>query len=758
MKPRALSLAFLCSLPLSTLLAQSGPAVTDSAYLTVERIYASREFSSQNFGPVRWLDDKSYVTLESPGEGKKGRDIVRYDAETGKRDVMVPASSLVPAGDSVPLNVESYAFSTDRGKVLIFTNSERVWRDNTRGDYWVLERAGGKLTKLGGPDAKPSTLMFAKFSPDGRKVGYVREYNIWVEDLASGAIHPVTTDGKRDLINGTFDWVYEEELGLQDGWRWSPDGSRIAYWQLTVDRVRDFYMVNTTDSLYSFVVPVQYPKVGEPNSAARVGVVADSAGATTTWLDIPGDPRNNYLARIEWAPAGRGLVVQQLNRKQNTLILYGANAARGTVRPILTDQDRAWLDVVDEFHWLSKGERFLWLSERDGWRHLYVHHLDGRRPTEVTPGEFDVISVAGVDEEGGWVYYTASPSNPAQRYLYRARLDGGSRPERLSPTDNAGTHGYNPSPSVRYAFHTFSSFGVPPVSDLVRLPDHKRVRMVAENKGLRTALEKVARGPSEFMRLDVGNGLSLNAWLMKPPGFDPSKKYPVLFFVYGGPGSQTVLDSWGGSQYLWHTLLTQHGVIVASVDNRGTGSRGVDFKKAVYGRLGVIETEDQAAAAQAVAKLPYVDPDRIGIWGWSYGGFMSLNALFRHPEVYRMGMAVAPVTHWKYYDNIYTERYNGLITENEAGYDAGSPLTVADSLRGRLLVVHGTGDDNVHYQNTEALVNKLVAGKKQFELMAYPNRTHGIFGGTTTVHLRTLLTNFALRELGAEQEGTPPLP
>jgi dipeptidyl-peptidase-4 len=600
--------------------------------------------------------------------------------------------------------------------------------------------------------------MFAKFSPDGRKVGYVREYNIWVEDLSSGAIRQITTDGKRDLINGTFDWVYEEELGLQDGWRWSPDGSRIAYWQLTVDRVRDFYMINTTDSLYSFVVPVQYPKVGEPNSAARVGVVADSAGATSTWLDIPGDPRNNYLARIEWAPAGRGLVVQQLNRKQNTLILYGANAARGTVRPILTDQDRAWLDVVDEFHWLDKGERFLWLSERDGWRHLYVHHLDGRKPTDITPGEFDVMSLVGVDEDAGLVYYIASPSNPAQRYLYRARIDGGSRPARLSPTDLAGTHNYTPSPAVKYAFHSFSSFGVPPVADLVRLPDHKRVRMVAENKGLRTALEKVARGPSEFMRLDVGNGLALNAWLMKPPGFDPSKKYPVLFFVYGGPGSQTVLDSWGGSQYLWHTLLTQHGVIVASVDNRGTGNRGVDFKKAVYGRLGVIETEDQAAAAKAVARLPYVDPARIGIWGWSYGGFMSLNALFRHPEVYRMGMAVAPVTHWKYYDNIYTERYNGLISENEAGYDAGSPLTVADSLRGKLLVVHGTGDDNVHYQNTEALVNRLVAGKKQFELMSYPNRTHGIFGGSTTVHLRTLLTNFALRELGAEQEGTPPLP
>ena len=734
--------------------AQVGPAA-DSSRLTVERIYASRDFAGEGAGPIRWFDGRSYLTLARPDTGG-GRDIVKVDAESGRREVLVRGSQLLAPGDTTPLAIEDYDWTPDLGKFLIYTNSERVWRQNTRGDYWVLDRGAGTLRKLGGPDARPSSLMFAKFAPGGTRVGYVREYNLWVEDLATADVKQLTTDGRRDLINGTFDWVYEEELDLRDGWRWSPDGRRIAFWQLTVDSTRDFLLVNSTDSLYSYTIPVQYPKVGEPNSAARIGIVADSGG--TTWLDIPGDPRNNYPARIWWSPDSRGLVVQQLNRKQNTMILYGASATRGTVRPIHTEQDRAWLEVVDDFEWLDEGRRFTWVSERTGWEHVYVERLDGGRPVAVTRGEFDVVSVAAVDPRGGWLYYIASPTDPTQRYLWRARLDGSGRPERLTPAGESGTHSYNISPGAHFAIHTASRFGVPPVTELIRLPDHETVRVLAANEKMHAAVGQLARGPSEFLRLDVGDGVSLNAVLMKPPGFDPARRYPVLFFVYGGPGSNTVLDSWGGAQYLWHTLLTQHGVIVASVDNRGTGNRGADFKKVVYGRLGVVETEDQAAAARAVGRLPYVDSTRMGIWGWSYGGFMTLNALFRHPDVYRMGMAVAPVTHWKYYDNIYTERYNGLIAENQAGYDAGSPLTYADSLRGRLLLVHGTGDDNVHYQNSEALINRLVQAKKQFTLMSYPNRTHGIFGGNTTVHLRRLLTEFALRELGAEPGAPPPLP
>ncbi|HJS47421.1 MAG TPA: S9 family peptidase [Gemmatimonadales bacterium] len=750
----ALLTGLVLAAPVAPAAAQS--AVTDSSRLTVERIYASRDFAGDALGPIRWLDGDSYLILVRPDSGG-GRDVVRVDAETGRREVLIRAAQLTAPGDTAPMAIEDIAWTPDFGKFLVYTNSQPVWRQNTRGDYWVFDRGAGTLNKLGGPDAKPSTLMFAKFAPGGAKVGYVREYNLWVEDLATGALLQLTTDGRRDLINGTFDWVYEEELDLRDGWRWSPDGSHVAFWQLTVDSTRDFDLINNTDSLYSFIIPVQYPKVGEPNSAARVGVVADTGGAAT-WLDLPGDPRNHYPARIWWSGDGRGLVVQQLNRKQNTMILFAASAARGAVRPIHNEQDRAWLEVVDDFEWLDNGRRFLWVSERTGWEHVYVERLDGGRPVAVTRGEFDVVSVAEVDAKGGWLYYIASPTDPTQRYLWRARLDGSGRPERLSPAGQSGTHAYNIAPGARYAVHTWSSFGVPPVTELVRLPDHKVVRPLAENAKLHAAVGRLARGPSEFVRLDVGGGISLNAVLMKPPGFDPARKYPVLFYVYGGPGSSTVQDAWGGSTWLWHALLAQHGVIVASVDNRGTGNRGAEFKKVVYGRLGVIETEDQAAAARVVGRLPGVDSGRMGIWGWSYGGFMTLNALFRHPDVYRMGMAVAPVTHWKYYDNIYTERYNGLITENQAGYDAGSPLTYADSLRGKLLLVHGTGDDNVHYQNSEALINRLVQAKKQFELMSYPNRNHGIFGGNTTVHLRTLLTEFALRELGAGGDEPPPLP
>jgi dipeptidyl-peptidase-4 len=367
----------------------------------------------------------------------------------------------------------------------------------------------------------------------------------------------------------------------------------------------------------------------------------------------------------------------------------------------------------------------------------------------ITPGTFDLLGVAGVDEDGGWLYYVASPENPTQRYLYRTRLSGKGRAERLTPVSQAGMHGYDASPDLRYALHTWSSFGTPPVTDLVRLPSHQVVRPLVKNLVLRSRVAALRQGPHEFFQVDIGDGVKLNGWIMKPAGFDPSRKYPILFTVYGGPGSQTVLDGWGGPNYLWHLMLTQRGYLVASVDNRGTGARGRDWKRIVYGRLGVVETQDQAAAARVMGGWPYVDSNRIGIWGWSYGGFMSLNTLFQAPDVYRMGIAVAPVTHWKFYDNIYTERYNGLPQQNAEGYDRGSPLTYVNQLKGSLLLVHGTGDDNVHLQNSQVLINALVAANKPFSFMEYPNRNHGISGGNTRVHLFELLTRFVEENLEA---------
>ena len=755
-----LAVAFVAPLG-SPPLAVAQRAANDSSLLTVDRIFASPEFRVGSFGPLAWLSDgDAYTTLERPADNKPGRDLVRYDAETGLRTILVPASRFVPQGDSTPLEIEEYRWSADGRKLLIFTNSAQVWRTNTRGDYWVLDLAGWSLKKLGG-NGPESTLMFAKFSPDGGRVGWVRygEYNIYVEDLASGKLTQLTHDGSRTTINGTFDWVYEEELGLQDGWRWNPDGQSIAYWQLDASGVRDFLLYNITDSLYAYTKPVQYPKAGQTNSASRVGVVS-SAGGETRWMNVPGDPREHYIARMEWLsqPKGGGskeLVIQHLNRFQDTLHVMVADPQTGAVRTLFTEQDSTWVEQFDDLKFVNGGKDILWMSERSGWNHLFLIPRGGGTPRELTPGDFDVIGVQHVDMANGWVYYTASPDNPTQRYLYRVNFAKRMPVQRLTSANEPGVHAYEIAPSGRYAVHFYSRFGVPPTVTLVSLLDNRTLRTLVDNAALKAKVAGLKLGSTQFRKVDIGDGVQLNAWFIRPPNFDSTARYPVLFFVYGGPGSQTVTDGWGGSNYLWYQMLAERGYIVASVDNRGTGARGRAWRKIIYKQMGVIETHDQAAAARAVGRFPYVDSTRLGIWGWSYGGFMSLNVITQAPDVYRMAIAVAPVTHWKFYDTIYTERYNGLPQTNAAGYDKGSPLTYAKNLRGKLLIVHGSGDDNVHYQNTEMMVNALVAANRPFQLMVYPNRTHSISGGTTRQHLFTLLTNFVEANLPATASRAP---
>ncbi|MGH7521961.1 MAG: prolyl oligopeptidase family serine peptidase, partial [Gemmatimonadales bacterium] len=520
---------------------------------------------------------------------------------------------------------------------------------------------------------------------------------------------------------------------------------------------------NVTDSLYAFTVPVQYPKAGQTNSAARVGVVS-AAGGATRWINIPGDPRNNYIARMEWGPrdgragASKELVIQHLNRLQNTLQVMLADAQTGQVRTVFTEQDSTWVEQFDELRFLNGGKDILWLSERSGWTHLYLFPRDGKLPRALTSGNFDVLGVQRVDTIGKWVYYTASPDNPTQRYLYRVNYGKSGPPVRVTPANETGTHSYSLSPGGRFAVHTYSRFGVPPTITLVALPEHRTLRTLVDNAALKAKVAGLRLGPVEFRQVEIGDGIKLNAWLIKPPNFDSTAHYPVLFYVYGGPGSQTVLDGWGGSRFLWHQMLAQRGYIVASVDNRGTGARGRAWRKIIYKQMGVVETQDQAAAARAIGRLPYVDSTRMGMWGWSYGGFMSLNVMTQTPGVFSMAVSVAPVSHWKYYDTIYTERYMGLPKDNAAGYDKGSPLTYAKNLKGRLLIVHGSGDDNVHFQNTEMMVNALVAANRPFSLMVYPNRTHSISGGATTQHLYTLLTKFIEENLPATLGPRPAMP
>ena len=718
--------------------------------LTLERIFASREFAAERFGPARWMrDGETFTTLEPSAEIKDARELVLHTAATGARRVLVPAARLVPEGASAPLSIEDYAWSPDGNVLIVFTNTKRVWRQNTRGDYWTFDLRTNHLRKLGAR-FDPSTLMFAKLSPDGRLAAYVMKHDLYVEDLRAGTVRRLTRDGGEDIINGTSDWVYEEEFDLRDGFRWSPDSRAIAFWRFDTRGVPVFSMINNTNATYPTVTRFKYPKAGETNSGVQVGVVKVSGGEPV-WMKAAGDPRQMYIPRMEWAGNATEVVFQQLNRLQNSNQVVIGSAATGEVRTVFTDTDEAWVEVM-EFSWLGDGKALLWLSERDGWKHAYSVRRDGGDVRLLTPGEYDVLSVNAVDEKGGWLYVTASPEDPTKRFGYRVPLDGKGKPERVGPASQTGVHRYDISPSAQWAFHNYSSLDTPPVTELVRLPAGDTVRVLEANPALKSKVEALARKRVEFFRLPLGGGVEVDGWRILPPDFDPSKKYPLLVHVYGEPAGQTVQDSWGGNNYLWHVMLAQRGYIVASFDNHGTPApRGRAWRKSIYRQIGLLASEDQAAAARAaLAAWPYADPSRLGVWGWSGGGSMTLNAMFRYPDLYKTGISVASVPVQRLYDTIYQERYMGLPKENEAGYTNGSPITFAKNLEGSLLIVHGTGDDNVHYQGFEMLINELVANARPFSMMSYPNRSHGISEGKgTSLHLYSLFTRYLGEHLPA---------
>jgi dipeptidyl-peptidase-4 len=717
--------------------------------LTVASIFGERAFETESTGSIRWAEEgHTYWMWEESSDPVGGKDLWLKYPGSDAVELVVGAKQLIPNGGSTPLDAADYAWSADRRYLLLFTNTKRVWRQNTRGDYWVLDRETGELRKLGGK-AEESTLMFASFSPDGTRVAYVRENNLYVQHLRNWRIQRVTRDGGGTVINGTSDWVNEEELGLRKAYKWSPDGKWLLYWQFDTSGVEEYRLINLTDGLYPEVTSFPYPKVGQINSACRLGLVKASGGRTH-WLDTGADPRNRYLPEAAWLPDSTGVVFQELNRLQNTNRLWKAGLRGGRAALVFEDTDEAWVEHQAGWHWIDDGKSFLWLSERSGWNTLYRVELAGGQASPLTPQGFDVVSLVGVAEDKQEVLVMASPENPTQRQVYRVSLVPGRSPIRVTPAGAGGLHSYQVAADLKWAIHTYSSFGLPPVMELVTLPEHEVSKVLADNSELREKLQSLSHVEEELFRIDTGNGVVLDAWSIRSADLDLSKRHPLLVHVYGEPAGQTVLDRWGGANYLWHRMLAEQGIVVVSIDNRGTPApRGREWRKCVYEQIGVLASSDQAAAVrQILAERPYLDPDRVGVWGWSGGGSMTLNAMFRYPEIYKVGVSVAFVANQRFYDTIYQERYMGLPDTNAEGYRNGSPIMHTGGLQGDLLLAYGTGDDNCHYQNCEALVNELVRLGKPFSMLSYPNRTHSISEGEgTRVHLYESMTRFLEQNL-----------
>ncbi len=753
MRPTLLLAALLLTCPLFP--AQARQAA-DHPALTLEDIHASRTFAGKSFQGGRWAAEGPVVTFIESDEHNASH-LISYNLETDRRERLIDGARLHAPDVDRLIRIEDYAFSRDGRKALLYTDSERVWRANTRGYYYIYDLDGGTLTPLS--DRSKGFQMFAKFNPAGNRVAFVRDRDLYLVDLATMTERRLTDDGSEGgIINGTFDWVYEEEFGLRDGWRWSPDGTRIAFFKLDESNTRDFFMADLRKQ-YPEAVSFRYPKAGEANSEVQVGLIDVASGAvsyldTDTWHE--GGDDYEYIARMGWTPDGKPWMFR-LNRDQNRLDFLTAG---DSLRTLIHEEEPTWIDVEnDKLTFLNDGMHFVWQSEVSGYNHLYLYNNDGTLVAPITSGEWDVTAFHGLDEEKGMAYFTAAIDSPLERHLYGIQLNlegdagshlegdaGGHAAPPVRITEGKGTHSVNLSDDLRYYIDTFSNATTPPVVTLHRIDGEQR-KVLEGNEELRQTLAAYDLPAPEFMTVPGADGTPLNAWLIRPKDFDPSRQYPLLMYVYGGPGSQTVQNAWGGSRYLWHAYLAEElGVLVASVDNRGTGARGKAFKSVTYKQLGLLEAADQQAAARHFAELPYVDAGRIGIWGWSYGGFMTLMSMLSGdgPETFRVGVAVAPVTDWRLYDTIYTERYMSTPQQNEEGYRMGAPQTYADRLSDdqKLLLVHGDFDDNVHFQNAVQMIDRLQAAGKQFRFMMYPGRNHGIFGGNTRLHLFEMATDF----------------
>ena len=722
MKIKSILVAFA-----SILLAQSSFAQEKT--IELEDIWASRIFSPEWVWGLNSMNDGVHYSSMNYGNGNVY--VTEYSYETGDS-----VSTIIDSKNFEDINFDDYSFSKNEQKVLLPTATESIYRHSTRSKYYIYDRETRNALEL-----STGKQRLAQFSPDATKVAFVRENNIFIKDLKSDLETQVTTDGEMNkIINGATDWVYEEEFAFDNGFQWNSNGTKIAFYRFNEEAVPEFSM-DMFSALYPSQTRFKYPKAGEANSTVEI-FIYDVASNKIVEAAIETEDEF-YIPRIKWTKNENVLSVQRMNRHQNNLDFILVNANDGSAKTIFTETDEAYIDVTDNLTFLNDGEHFVWTSEKSGYNHIYLYNLKGKQVRKITKGDYEVTDFYGVDESTNTVYFASAERSAMHRDVYSVQLNGRNK---SMLTNRVGTNSATFSTSYKYFINQHSDANTPYHFSLFDATGTE-VRTLKDNATLNETLGNYALSTKEFFNFETTEGVNLNAWMMKPHDFDATKEYPVFMYLYGGPGSQQVTDAWGGSNFLWFQMLTQQGYIVACVDNRGTGARGAEFKKCTYQQLGKLETQDQIEANRHLASLPYVDGSRIGIFGWSYGGYMSSLCLLKGADDFKMAIAVAPVTNWRYYDSIYTERYMRTPQENASGYDDNSPINHVEKLKGKYLLVHGSADDNVHYQNTMEMTTALVNANKDFDMFVYPNKNHGIYGGYTRLHLFRKMTNFIKENL-----------
>ena len=702
--------------------------------ITVENIYNDGIFRAKSVYGIRWMNDGQFYSA------LRENKVIKYDVTTGEQvETILDGTQLEPK-----LKIADYTFSADEQQILLLTDKQSIYRRSYTAVFYVYNRSSKALTKLA--DGRQA---YGTFSPDGSKVAFTRDNNLFIVSLANMLEVQVTNDGKRNhIINGSTDWVYEEELSLTKAFFWSPDNKKLAFYRFDETDVREYHLQKWNNgALYPEDFIYKYPKAGEKNSEVEIGIY-HLDNTRTIWSEL-GDDKDIYIPRVIWTKNAGVLSVRRMNRLQNTLDVLHVDASNGTSTAVFQDTDETYVDVklTDDLTYLDDGKHMLVASERNGYKHIYLYTIDGELVRQITNGNWEVSEFAGIDQQRKTLYFTSREESPLERYFYSIALTGKNK-KKLSTLP--GMNRVNMSKDFKYYINYNSSSATPNKVELFRTKGNKVVKVLEDNSKLTATSKEFGFVDKEFFNFNTTDDTALNGYILKPAQFDPSKQYPILMFQYSGPGSQSVLNSWGGSNYYWHQMLVQKGIIVAVIDGRGTGGIGAQFKKQTYRQLCKLEVIDQIEGAKHLGGLPYVDDTRVGLWGWSYGGYISALGILQGADVFSMAISVAPVTSWRYYDTIYTERFLATPQDNAEGYDDNSPVTHAAKLKGQLLLVHGTGDDNVHFQNSVTLQNALIHEGKQFDSFYYPDRAHGIYKDKARIQLYHMMTNYVLDTLKAE--------